>query len=330
MSSLGHLRAITTLSLAILVTLVLSSCASPTPTAAPGPPASHQEMARHYAPVIRQGVASDQDFITAVDFDGDWIGNNNWENQPTGDLSAYVYYSVVETETHWFLFYALFHPRDYTPKPCEGTGGCHENDLESIQLVVAKDGTLFGKLLAAETLAHDAIYLYPVDSSVQPNALKAAGRIRFEESHPVVYIETYGHGIYGTRRILVPGKVTYRVGDVAEVPEGIEDDNASYRLVLICETLWTHRHEIGSGRAFDQPFDYRGHVLPAAIDGDDFGEDRANTPWGYNQATGDTLSRGDWFLDPAKALTYHAHFDGDFSLEYVYNPYLADLGLMGE
>jgi hypothetical protein len=328
------------LGLAVLVTLALSSCAPPTPAAAPplsSPPfggkeggASHQELARHYAPIIRQGVASDQDFITAVDFDGDWVGNNNWENQPTGDLSAYVYYSVAETETHWFLFYALFHPRDYTRDPCERSGGCHENDMESIQVVVAKDGTPFGKLLAVETLAHDAIYLYPVDSSVQPNALKAAGRIRFEESHPIIYIETYGHGIYGTRRILVPGKVTYRVGDVAEVPEGIKDDNASYRLVPIYETLWTHRDEIGPGRAFDQLFDYRGHVLPAAIDGEDYGQDRANTPWGYNQETGDTLSRGDWFLDPAKALTYHARFEGEFSQKYVYNPYLDDLGLMGE
>ncbi|RLC94211.1 MAG: hypothetical protein DRI40_07720, partial [Chloroflexi bacterium] len=42
---------------------------------------------------------------------------------------------------------------------------------------------------------------------------------------------------------------------------------------------------------------------------------------------GDTLSRGDWFLDPARALAFHARFDGDFSLKYVYNPYLADLGL---
>jgi len=330
MSPLGHLRAITALSLVILVALAFSGCASSTPTAAPSPPASHQELARHYAPVIRQGVASDQDFITAVDFDGDWVGSNNWENQPTGDLSAYVYYAVVESETHWFLFYALFHPRDYTPKPCQETGGCHENDLESIQLVAAKDGTPFGKLLAVETLAHDAIYLYPLDSSVRPNVLKAAGQIRFEESHPIVYIETYGHGIYGTRRILVPGKVTYRVGDVAEVPEGIKDDNTSYRLVPIYETLWTHRDEIGPGRAFDQPFDYRGHILPAAIDGEDYGQDRANTPWGYSQETGDTLSRGDWFLDPAKALTYHARFEGEFSRKYVYNPYLADLGLIGE
>jgi hypothetical protein len=31
-------------------------------------------LAQHYASVIYQGTASDQDYITTVNFDGDWIG----------------------------------------------------------------------------------------------------------------------------------------------------------------------------------------------------------------------------------------------------------------
>ncbi len=340
LSVLRHSRALTTLSLAILMALTLSSCASPTPAAVTllsSPPmggkeggASHQELALHYAPVIHQGVASDQDFITAVDFDGDWVGNNNWENQPTGDLSAHVYYSVVETETHWFLLYALFHPRDYTSDPCEESDGCHENDMESVQVVVAKDGTPFGHLQVIETLAHSHIYLYTSDQSVGGNFLKVKGAVRLEGERPVVYVETYGHGTYAQRKILVPHAVVYRAGEQAEVPEGLGDDDVSYQLVSIYDTLWMHRDEIGPGRAFDQPFDYRGHILPATFDGEDYGTDKANTPWGYNQATGDTLSRGDWFLDPARALAYHASFNNDLSLEYVYNPYLTDLELTEE
>ena len=330
MSSLGHSIIVTTSIWAILVTLALTSCASPTPAATlPASPPSYEDLAFYYAPVIHQGVASDQDFIVAVDFDGDWVGNNNWENQPTGDLSACVYYSVVKTETHWFLFYSLFHPRDYTSDPCAESDGCHENDMESIQVVVAKDSTQFGHLQAVETLAHSHIYLYTADQSVEENFLKVKASARLEGERPVVYVETYGHGIYGQRKILVPHAVVYRVGERAEVPESLGDDDVSYQLVSIYETLWAHRDEIGPGQAFDQPFDYRGHILPATFDGEDYGTDKANTPWGYNQETGDTLSRGDWFLDPAKALAYHANF-GDFSLEYVYNPYLADLGLMKE
>lgn len=312
---------------------LLAGCSPATPTDVPAAqqpaqtPASHEELAWHYAPVIYQGAASDQDYITSVEFDGDWISSNNWENQPAGDLSAHVYYSIVETETHWFLFYSLFHPRDYTDDPCEKSDGCHENDMESIQLVVRKDGTSFGQLQAVETLAHQEIHLYPADDSVKGNALKAESNVRLEDGHPLVYVETYGHGIYGKRIILVPHTVVYRVGEQAEVPEELSDKDVAYKLVPIYDTLWQHRDEIGPGLAFDQPFDYRGKTLAAAFDGEDYGQDKANTPWGYNQATGDTLLRGDWFLDPARALLYHASFDGEFSTEYSHNPYLDDLGL---
>jgi hypothetical protein len=316
----------------VLLFWLLSGCGQrPTtllPTPLPTPSVDLYALAYHYAPLIYQGAASDQDYITAVDFDGDWIGSNNWENQPTGDLAAYVYYSVVETETHWFLFYSFFHPRDYTPEPCEESDGCHENDLESIQLLVVKDGSPFGRLQAMETLAHGDIYLYVADPEVKAGFLPVQGPVRFEGEQPIVYVETYGHGIYGHPIPLEGGKVIYYAGEEAEAPQGIEDDHVTYRLVSIYETLWAHRNEIGRGRAFDRRFIYRGRVLPAALDGDNYGADKANTPWGYNQAIGEELRRGDWFLDPARALAYHATIAGEFSTRYLYNPYLADLGLL--
>jgi hypothetical protein len=344
------------LSLAVLVTLALTSCASPTPTPVVSPvepatlPAllpsyedrsaerSRRSLVRHYAPVIRQGAITNQDYITAVDFDGDWVGNNNWESQPTGDLSACVYYSVIESETHWFLFYSLFHPRDTTYEDCHTSEGCHENDLESIQLVVEKDGTPFGRPKALETLAHSAIYLYTFDDTVDGNFLAVTGMAVLEGDHPVVYVEALGHGIYGhegTGSLINPflfrgGVVIYQVGEEAEVPQSVDDEHVSYKLAPIYTTLWPRRDDVGDGRTFDGPFTYRGQVLPKSIDGDDFATDRANTPWGYYQTTGEVLSRGDWFLDPARALAYHASFSGDFSLTYLYNPYLADLGLMAE
>jgi len=284
--------------------------------------ADRYELALHWAPIIYHGAASDQDYIARVDFDGDWIGNNNWENQPTGDLSAHVYYSVIETDTHYFLFYGLFHPRDYEPWCIPSL--CHENDMESIQLMVRKDGSEWGKLEAMETLAHSRIYLYVTDYSVKPGYLRVRGKILLEDGRPVVYVETYGHGIYGHRIKLKKGMVIYRPGEVAEVPTGIEDE-VIYALISIYDTLWQHRGEIGPGKLFDQPFKYRGAVLGATFDGDDWGEDKANSPWGYPQALGDELSRGDWFLDPAKTLAYHAHFPEPFSMIYIYNPYLTDI-----
>ena len=315
----------------LVAACALAACSSsPTavPTAVPNEPAaSHDELARYYSPVIYQGAASDQDYITAVDLDGDWIGNNNWENQPTGDLSAHVYYSVIETESHWYLFYALYHPRDYTDEPCAESDGCHENDMESLQVVVAKDGTSHGRLQALLTLAHSHIYLYPFDDAVARGALRPDGKGQLIEDHPAVWVETYGHGIYGKPQILVPGKVTYRAGDQAEVPEGIKDDDVRYELVSIYDTLWQHRAEIGPGRLFDNPFDYQGRVLPASFDGEDWGVDKANPPWGYNQEIDDKLLRGDFLLDPAKALAYFAKVTGELSRTYLHNPFLADLGI---
>jgi len=297
----------------------------------PGP-VSHEELALRYGPIIYQGVATSKDYITALDFDGDWIGNNNWENQPIGDLRAHVYYSVIESETHWFLFYSLFHPRDYIQwGDCAAEGGCHENDMESIQLVVEKDGTTFGRLVAMETLAHGSIYLYTLDDddSVAAGYLRRDGVIRQEQGHPVVFVEVAGHGIRGRPVPSFGGQVIYRAGREAQIPDGRMDEPVAYRLTPIYTSLWARRNDIGDGRTFDGPFDYRGRTLPAAIDGLDYGVDRANTPWGYDQASGEKLARGDWFLDPAKALAYHARFMGDFSLEYVHNPYLDDLGLSG-
>ncbi|RME41978.1 MAG: hypothetical protein D6791_18910 [Chloroflexi bacterium] len=313
----------------MVVMIAFSGCQAdghaPRRVSTPEPPADRETLARSYAPVIHQGAASDQDFITAVNFDNDWIGNNNWQNQPTGDLAARVYYAVFETDTHWYLFYSLFHPRDYTPEPCAESDGCHENDMESLQVVVAKDGSALGHLQALLTLAHNHIYLYAGEDRVRRGALKVAGQVRREGTHPQVWVEAYGHGIYGRPRGQKPGSITYRPGTGAEVPASLEDEDVRYELVSIYDTLWPRRQEMGPGKLFDQPFVYRHQLLPAAFDGDDWGEDKANTPWGYAQEIGRRLERGDFFLDPARAFVYFASVPGRVSQTYRYNPFLEDL-----
>src|SRR5262249_46621490 len=76
-----------------------------------------KKIAAQFAPIFYQGLGDNPraDYITNFDFDGDWRGDNNWDNLENSKfpLKAYVYYSVVETETHYFVLYAVFHPRDY-------------------------------------------------------------------------------------------------------------------------------------------------------------------------------------------------------------------------
>ncbi len=320
--SLGHLLIL----LAIPLLLGCQPAITPAPeVVAVTTPASSGDLLQHYAPVIYQGAASDQDFITAVNFDGDWVGNNNWENQPDGDLSAYVYASAIETDSHWYLFYSLFHPRDYTAEPCAESDGCHENDMESLQVVVYKDGSAFGRPQALLTLAHSHIYLYRFDRSIAGGTLKVAGKAPLEGSHPVVWVETYGHGIYGRSKRLQEGLVQYRVGSQAERPASTSETDVSYQLLSIYDTLWQHRKEMGKGKLFDKPFIYRKKALPASFDGNNFGVDKANAPWGYDQEIGDVLHRGDFFLDPARAFATFARVQTEVSDHYLANSYLQDL-----
>ncbi len=110
-------------------------------------------------PIQRRG-----DFITRFDFDGDWNGLNNWDNlakRPPADhrrdamARAYLYYSIVETETHYFINYCAFHAQDREPR-CSDVE-CHENDLEGGLHVVRKgsENGGMGTLWLMMYLAHD-------------------------------------------------------------------------------------------------------------------------------------------------------------------------------
>ncbi len=298
--------------------------------AAPLSAAGDIRIHERWAPVINQGAASEFDFITALDFDGDWTGNNNWRNAPLFPKPAVVYYDVKETASHWFIFYALFHPRDYTTDP-ECPSGCHENDLEGIQLTVRRDGSEFGDLEILETLAHGDIYLYTNKDYIKGGKLAVDGPVTMIKGRPAVFVEQYGHGIYGRPEKSIEANpmavkmLRYVYTGTAETPDGIPDKKVGYSLVSIHDTIWARRSCTGDGNCFDAVFDYRGVPVPGSIDGDDYGRDAANTPWGYDQATGDGVVRGDWFFDPARAVLYHSGPIGDFETGYTLNPYPAEL-----
>ena len=79
--------------------------------------AADREIAARFAPIFYQALGDKprSDYITNFDFDGDWRGDNNWAHTEDKQfpLKAYIYYAVSETATHFFIHYAVFHPRDY-------------------------------------------------------------------------------------------------------------------------------------------------------------------------------------------------------------------------
>ncbi len=167
------------------------------------PPYEHYDpylaLAAHWSPFIAQEVwfQPKADMLHRFDYDGDFHGDNNWDDLDKGSSQAYLHYAAFETATHWFLVYNFFHPRDYTDRCIAGS--CHENDNEGIILTVRKDGSEFGKLEVMETLAHDNIYSYTNDNSIRNGVHDIDGGIEFhQESHPIVFVESGGHGIFGS------------------------------------------------------------------------------------------------------------------------------------
>jgi hypothetical protein len=293
--------------------------------------AAHRRLAERYAPVVLQESRSAVlDSITKFDFDGDWLGDNNWRNAYVFDLPGYAYYSVIESTRHYFITYAFFHPRDFTARPFEGFAPKteHENDMEGCTVTIEKDGTQFGKPILLQTLAHDVFFKYNSRDArrVTGGAMKLDGQMTFIDDRPAVYIEAEGHGVKGATPAQVaslaefPGLV-YRLGE-ATVPRHSHDHEATYDLVSIEDTLWAHRFDVGSTYCCADSYllpNGRRASFGSAFNGP-VGGCAAKPPWGWDQAN-DALAKGDWFRDPLRAYATQLRIE-NFTGRYVHNPYL--------
>jgi len=308
----------------------------------------YRPLVEHYAPFLAQETWFEPkaDIPCRFDYDGDWHGDNNWDNLETGSSQAFVHYAVMETETHWFLVYNVFHARDYSDRCVVGT--CHENDNEGIILTIRKDGSPYGRLEVMETLAHNNVYSVTNNPRIRPGAHRIDGGIEFyQETHPAVFVESGGHGIYGTllpqsryslaRDQFLDGTgITFIYKGVPERPRDANDRLVGYDLVPIEREWWPKAQEgKWDARTFDEYFLYEPFgdrpALSFRIGGAFYGRkeaaNKARPFWGWHDSA--TLKRkilavGQWGLDPAYAVSRNLRFPADepFSLDYVYNPYL--------
>ncbi|MBI1354910.1 MAG: hypothetical protein GC160_11235 [Acidobacteria bacterium] len=308
----------------------------------------YRSLVEHWSPFLAQETWFEPkaDYLARFDLDGDWSGENNWENAPVGSSQAYVYYAVMETDTHWFLIYNFFHPRDYSDKCIAGS--CHENDNEGLILTVRKTGAPFGRLEAMETLAHNNVYSYVDDAPIHNGEHNVDGAIDYVYgSHPAAFIESGGHGVYGGSgshsRYSVrddafsagPG-VSYIYKGVAERPKHANDRMVGYELLPIWDQWWLRAQE-GSGRQ-DRTFDAYYRYVPAGgrpltryqeIAGSFWGrtesENKAKPFWGWHDnrtRKKGVLATGQWGLDPAYAVSRDLRFEEPVSTQYIFNPYL--------
>jgi hypothetical protein len=259
--------------------------------------ARERQVAARFAPVFRQALGDHPraDYFANFDFDGDWRGDNNWKNtdDPKFRLRAYVYFAVAETRTHFYVHYALFHPRDYKGGTAAGPllsdairegvrrGGrydptglsseavlAHENDMEGCLVVAEKDGEEPARahVILVETLAHDRFHKYAPEGSEAPASFE---RVRLEGASPLLFVEAKGHGVLaydgGDKQEPRRGTLVYNFGGRAEDPEasGREKESVGYELLPLYDTIW-RRALAGSKETFGDVEDYGSLSFEAA------------------------------------------------------------------
>ncbi|WP_117215793.1 hypothetical protein [Allorhizocola rhizosphaerae] len=312
-------RILTGFTVLIGATLALAQPATAVPTDA--------ALALRWAPVHYQDSDSsdyDADYLSRVDFDGDWIAQNNWEAQDdsVSRLIGAVYYSVVETSTHWHLVYAYYHPRDWEDYPDPFGQYTHENDMEGALLVVRKDGSEYGVLEAMVTVAHTNFYSYTPPGSPYTGGRENVDGTIFMQSHngvsrPTTRQEAKGHGCYAWNGTDFPGGdgvVYFPSSGAGEVPSGGNDRSVGYRLIDIFDAsgLWAHRSDSATFAGF------------GTFRGDNGKDNAANAPWGWDDGDdGSDLQRGLLATDPAKLVSIYFANEGNFALTYTRNAYRA-------
>ena len=306
---------------------------------------SRAQLALRWAPIHHQDVdatgghalGGKSDYITKVDFDGDWNGRNNWDRTAAGDVSfaAHAYYSVIETGTHWYLTYFFFHPRDWTDHPFFETE--HENDGEGLLVAVEKDGSEYGVLRAAVTVAHSDFFSYAPSGSTWTNGRESIdGTLQMEVSpldglrRPVTAQEAQGHGLKAHPQYKINGDgITYLPSTVADTPRGADDRNVRYALIDIFAPggLWAQRDNTS---LFANLGTFAGDTSGGCGQGTwSCGVNSANAPWGWDDKD-DQPARGEIATNPALLMTNYFTVPGSPSRSYTYNPYSGEAAALRE
>lgn len=286
-----------------------------------------EDIAVHYAPEVYAAVntlvscGGRGDFVAAVDYDGDWACDNNWDGIRTNPLQAVVYWTVQRTETHWLVGYYFYHPRD--------DGECafdrHENDLEGIMIAAPISKSGFMKPVAMYTEGHGGVpFFFEPPHAILPGSHRDGG-LMFDGDRPVIYITPNGiirycgHSIesakdHTTYAYVGNNGVHYYHGGVAEEPATYKGpygrNRCSYELRSLRGVYDRRNGPYGDGCTFGSYGAFRGNR---------YGRDRANPPWNWQNKTSPYCLRGSFLSDPAWVFARAVSSLESFSETYVEN-----------
>lgn len=306
------------LTLALFCSLSASALDSPQESSE-----QYRALAEYWAPTIYQDVNETYnvraDFPTRFDYDGDFRGDNNWENLLNYPQNPSVYFSVRETLTHYFIEYDYYYPRDDGPVNLEK----HENDLEGCIVVVRKGGT-YGTLQLMETQAHNHWYQYSNDSAITSGSDNIDGGIRLDGHRPSVYISANGIGSdagHGVRAYDGAGAnggdgIIFRfVNGTSVMPTSTAGSYVqAYDFALVSmDELWNRRYDTGGAGHTYNTWGY--------FHGDTYTDSSCTLPWIKDDSDDGPLYEGIYWSDPAFFIDTHLNGLGTFSHQYVFNPY---------
>jgi hypothetical protein len=296
--------------------------------------ADRAQLALRWAPVHFQDVdqtgshalGGQADYIAAYDFDGNLNGRDNWDHAGNAafPLRATGYYSVVETSTHWFLVYLFFHPRDWTDSFFDTE---HENDAEGVMFAVRRDGSTFGQLQAAVTVAHTDFFSFvPSGGTWTSGGESVDGALQMQTladgAHPVTAQQAKGHGLKARPfyDIVGDGVVYFPSLTTAGVPTNPDDRNVSYRLVDILAPggMWDQRASTSLFASFGS---FAGDTTGGCGSGaTGCSTNSANAPWGWDDHD-DVPLRGALATDPAGLVRAYFTTPETVSTTYTFNPF---------
>jgi hypothetical protein len=300
------------------------------------------------------------DLITRVDLTGELeelVGNWAFVSDERNELPAAGYYSVVETRTHFFILYAFYHGQDWydgdrLADKIRKVFDEHLHDMEGALAVVTKrEKETDERVDAFITISHfhfycyagwrrsEIEYLYPGDrrenmisgrlADIDGNIWPAVDgeRTRFS-----LYAQAKGHGIRGDRkgwgaeRRIIHYYPSLTESCAPDLDEGAYREQRGYRFQDVRYRLIDFHEPGGLWDNRNNPNVFRENESGQAafvILGDSGGRTAgsANPPWGWEDIY-DLHDCGDIALNPARLV--HNYFDGlgEFSLDYIYNPYL--------
>lgn len=305
------------------------------------------QLAYRWAPVHYQDTDDSNakaDYITKFDYDGNFFGNNNWDNLNSGNLSAYAYYSVVETNTHWFIIYMFYHPRDWIDGSFDQE---HENDSEGLLTIIKKGATTYGSFVAMLTTPHGGINSYvPINSTLTRNNIVFSGnnfngKVTFKNYdgalHPTTVQHAKNHAIYAfpsgdfSGKANQDGIIYYPSKTIAELPSSGNDRNVKYKLLNVFDfNLWAlqlfESTELSSHNTYYNWGHFSGDKTGGCGNGASVtcSTNAASPPWGWAFSNYPKY-RGLLALDPATTVNDYFSGLGNFSLNYTTNKYLVDL-----